>query len=209
MVALQETSGTKSLSKFTMEGSQGSVFSQKQSSQRSLSAYFSEAEDRVMANEILKRLHVLWDKLNPNKTNSERIAAWRSVTDAVNAVGGKSRDVAGVRKRYNHLKAKVKKKASANHIERVKTGGGKANYEELSEIDLIILATIPKDLIEGIENGIDTCKFFKQTVFASEATLTRLIIVFKYFTGAENDVNSRRHLDIEDADEIEGKITIY
>lgn len=152
-----EISVTKLHTKFTMEESQDSAISNI-ASQRGVAEWFTEIEDDVLATEILTRRTVLWDRLVPNKTNPERLEAWQAVADAVNSVGAKSRTAETIRKRYNYLKQKVKKKASNNHIERLKTGGGKAKNVELNEIELKILATIPKELIQGIDNGIDTCK---------------------------------------------------
>jgi Myb/SANT-like DNA-binding protein len=82
-------------------------------------------------------------------------AAWRLVLNAVNAVGEGNRSLEQVKIKMKNVKMTAKKIESNNRREIHKTGGGKANIQNLSESQRVMLETVPEECIEGVAGGID------------------------------------------------------
>lgn len=140
-----ETDGINDKDKSTNDGNQ-----------RNIAPWFTASEDMILSQEVLKKYNVLFEKLGESKRSPQVMGAWKEVTASVNAVGGYSRTVENVRKRYTYLKQKVKGKASSNKAQRRKTGGGEPEIKPFSQSEELILATIPQTSISGIAVAIDT-----------------------------------------------------
>jgi len=73
----------------------------------------------------------------------------------VNAVGGNKRTEKEIQTKIKNMTTAVKKIESGNRREISETGGGKANLQELTESQHLVLEAIPESCIGGILGGID------------------------------------------------------
>lgn len=117
---------------------------------------FTQAEILALATTVEEHKDVLFGKFdNEGVSGKSKKDIWKTVRDAVNAVGGNNRTVDEIKTKNKNLKTETKKVVSANVREMKKTGGGKATIVALSDAQEKVLATIPTESIHGIDGGID------------------------------------------------------
>lgn len=122
---------------------------------------FSDEETSALIKAYGDRAHIInpahkGDGASANSiTNSMKCKAWREITDAVNSVGGKSRSVVEVTRKYKNYKSKTRAINAENIREMTKTGGGSPCLRTLSATQIKVLESIPKAALTGIEGGID------------------------------------------------------
>lgn len=122
---------------------------------------FSEEEIAAIVSSFNARAHILLPKhrgdgsSDNSITNAMKSKAWREITDAVNAVGGKDRTIQEVKRKHKNYKSKTRAINAENMREMKGTGGGTAFVKPLNATQVMVLETIPKAALIGIDGGID------------------------------------------------------
>lgn len=123
---------------------------------RCKNANFTRGELAVLVEECRKKKDVLESSFKDVGANSKKKTAWKSVTEKVNAVGGHNRNEKQIRKKWADMKSQAKRKTLEVKKERVKTGGGVAKEITISPIEEIVIESMGRTAVHGIEGGVDT-----------------------------------------------------
>ncbi|XP_034093094.1 uncharacterized protein LOC117560342 isoform X2 [Gymnodraco acuticeps] len=116
--------------------------------------YFTDREIRTLMEIYAEHKNSLTAKCNNTMTNQHKLAAWKSITGAINDLGdGGIRTVEECRKKWKDLLSRAKKDASV--LKNPPTGGGPA--PKTSPYSEIIIAIFGEDspTFTGL-NGIDS-----------------------------------------------------
>ncbi|KAI4790500.1 hypothetical protein KUCAC02_034592 [Chaenocephalus aceratus] len=125
--------------------------------------FFTDREIRTLIEIYAEHKNSLTAKFNNNMTNKNKLAAWKSITEAVNDLGdGGIRTVEECRKKWKDLLSRAKKDASV--LKNPPTGGGHA--PKTSPYSDIIIAIFGEDSpsftglsgIDSSEPSTSTCE---------------------------------------------------
>lgn len=119
-------------------------------------AKFTDRELESLVDNVSIQYTVISAKFSDVLTNKHKIEAWRKVKESVNAVGTSARTVEEIRRKWDDLKSRTKKKASDHKKNIIGTGGGEPPADDLSEIEQKIIDLIGNTVVYGITGGIDT-----------------------------------------------------
>ena len=84
---------------------------------------------------------------------------WKAIATSVNAVGQTERSVNDLRRKWDDIKSRTKKRANEIKKDGNKTGGGEMNARSLTELEELIISIIGDKLVYGIKGAIDTTAF--------------------------------------------------
>ena len=118
-------------------------------------ANFSSEEVDILVEEVGKRKEVLFAKFSAVITNQRKKMEWQEIADRMNVVSKQVRDQKDVKKKWQDLSSSSKKKESCRRREMNKTGGGEAEYENVSTMEQKVIAVIGEEAVEGIVGGFD------------------------------------------------------
>lgn len=128
-----------------------SIFQKRQRAQN-----WTDEERLALSSAYASRYLDIDGSFRPNLTNKDKQKLWDEVVAAVNAVSSTMRTSKQIEEKLKGMRKSTKKIESGNQKEILKTGGGQAEIVELDEAEQILLQTIPKTSISGIEGGFDT-----------------------------------------------------
>ncbi|XP_062597032.1 uncharacterized protein LOC134258485 isoform X2 [Saccostrea cucullata] len=117
----------------------------------------TDLEMEVLVEAYASSVKVIRGKLSPGLTTDSKKKAWEAITTKVNSVSiGCSRTTDETKKTVQDVQSSIKKKEAFRKREAMKTGGGPLTEVQLKPWELVLLSTIPREAIHGIEDGIDT-----------------------------------------------------
>jgi len=111
-------------------------------------ANFSSEEVDILVEEVGKRKEVLFAKFSAVVTNQRKKMEWQEIADRMNVVSKQVRDQKDVKKKWQDLSSSSKKKESCRRREMNKTGGGEAEYENVSTMEQKVIAVIGEEAVE-------------------------------------------------------------
>lgn len=117
---------------------------------------FSERELLSLLEAVSERFGIISSKFSDCVTNGEKDKAWRGVVTAVNSVGKTERTVSEIKKKWEDMKSRTKKRANEVKKDRNGTGGGEPQVKLLSPMESRILSLIGDTAAYGITGAIDT-----------------------------------------------------
>uniref|UniRef100_A0A8W8JL80 Myb/SANT-like DNA-binding domain-containing protein n=1 Tax=Magallana gigas TaxID=29159 RepID=A0A8W8JL80_MAGGI len=117
---------------------------------------FSEKEIELLFQGVKERSDIINSKFSDVINNSKKKQAWFEVMEAVNAVSFSTRTVDELKKKWDDVKRGTKKRASAVHKERCKTGSGKLDILPLSSMEEDIVSVMGEERIFGFSSYVDT-----------------------------------------------------
>ena len=124
-----------------------------QQRKRKRAANFQAVEDEALISGVEKHKELLNKAFSNTVTLSKKTKAWKNITDSVNAVGGKEREIAKVKKRWEDLKRKAKEVDTAQRQSVTRTGGGASNAPpDFLHMDRI-LSIAGLTMMQGIAGG--------------------------------------------------------
>ncbi|KAJ1161482.1 hypothetical protein NDU88_001967 [Pleurodeles waltl] len=117
---------------------------------------FSEAELRVMVEEIVRvEPQLFWTQVQ-HTTIARKMELWQRIVDRVNAVGQHPRNRDDIRKRWNDLRGKVRSMVSRHTIEVQRTGGGpQPQPPEFTTWEEQVLNILHPEGLAGVGRGMD------------------------------------------------------
>ena len=125
-------------------------------------ANFSTNELKVLVEEMEVHYEFLSAKFCDSVTNARKDEIWRTIATKVNSVAAASRTVADIRKKWDDIKSRTKKRASEIHKDAKKTGGGEPSEKPLTDIEEKIIDVIGKTIVYGLP-GVDTASISSVT----------------------------------------------
>ena len=87
----------------------------------------------------MKKLTIIFNKFTDTVTNEKKERAWKQITDSINSVSKTLRTVDEVRRKWSDWSSITKGKDSQQKREARKTGGGKAEDVQISEVERRLL----------------------------------------------------------------------
>ncbi|KAJ1194114.1 hypothetical protein NDU88_003409 [Pleurodeles waltl] len=118
---------------------------------------FSEAELRVMVEEIVRVEPQLFGTQVQHTTIARKMELWSRIVDRVNAVGQHPRNRDDIRKRWNDLRGKVRSMVSRHNIAVQRTGGGPPPPPpEFTTWEEQVLAILHPEGLAGVGGGMDS-----------------------------------------------------
>jgi hypothetical protein len=119
---------------------------------------FTDADAATQVESIESRYDIISSKFSDKLHLVDKKKAWEDVTEAVNVESKVKRTVDEIKKKWDDMKTRTKKKASELKKKRNATGGGDPPdpTETLTEIEMKIVAIIGETIIHGIEGGMDS-----------------------------------------------------
>ncbi|XP_060575078.1 uncharacterized protein LOC132732625 [Ruditapes philippinarum] len=115
-----------------------------------------EMEETTVLVETVVSFKNLDAKFTNTYCSADRNRFWADTTEKINAVGGNSRTVQQVEKKWRDMKSQTKSKEVRRREEMRKTGGGAAEHINMSSLEEKILGKIPSCTVEGVPGGRDT-----------------------------------------------------
>ena len=123
---------------------------------RQRKAKFTERELSVLVDEIEGNYQIISAKFTDAVTNDKKNKVWIAITNNVNAVSCVQRTVDEIRRKWDDLKSRTKKKANDVKKDRQKTGGGEREEPDLTEFEQRVINLIGTTVVYGLKGGIDT-----------------------------------------------------
>lgn len=125
-------------------------------------ANFSDREISVLIDKVEDNYKILSAKFSDVITSQEKNKVWNDIAEAVNAVSTVQRTTDELKKKWEDLKTRTKKKASETKKEMGKTGGGEVEGDSaLTETELRIIGIIGETLVYGLKDGMDTAEIIE------------------------------------------------
>lgn len=128
---------------------------------------FASEETKVLIESYIKNIEILTSKHNNEVTQQRKNALFQEILSKVNAVGGVNRSLQNVKDKWQNIcrkvRSKVAKERREQEKERLKTGGGTASRDTvsdpshiLSDLELEVYKILPVESHAG--NSI-CCEF--------------------------------------------------
>lgn len=126
---------------------------------------WSTDELEALAQGVSANIKTIRGKFSPGLTNSQKTQCWQQIAERVNSVNISeiTRDVVDCKKKWQDISSATKKKEAARLKEVRGTGGGPAPVEDIKTWERLILGTLSKCSVEGVEGGVDTLECNKAT----------------------------------------------
>eukprot|EP00105_Crassostrea_gigas_P030612 XP_011453000.1 PREDICTED: uncharacterized protein LOC105346201 [Crassostrea gigas] len=126
---------------------------------------WSTDELEALGQGVSANIKTIRGKFSPGLTISQKTQCWQQIAERVNSVNISeiTRDVVDCKKKWQDISSATKKKEAARLKEMRGTGGGPAPVEDIKTWERLILGTLSKCSVEGVEGGVDTLECNKAT----------------------------------------------
>ncbi|XP_064639555.1 nuclear apoptosis-inducing factor 1-like [Lineus longissimus] len=122
-------------------------------------ANFSETEKRVLLSDVEKYYSIINGKFGDSVTMQRKNETWKKITDHVNAASTCLRTVDEIKKKWEDLKTRTKRKATGIKKTVNETGNVPLKdtpVEQLTDVENRIVGLLGVIRTQGIDGGIDT-----------------------------------------------------
>ncbi|XP_048110478.1 myb-related transcription factor, partner of profilin-like [Alosa alosa] len=110
---------------------------------------FGHEETETLVREVKAREHEIFGDARTPPKLPEVKQAWEEVAASVSSSSGITRTAAQCRKRYSDVRRRGKQKLAVNRKQRLETGGGPGNIEDLTPVEDLAASTLSAESIEG------------------------------------------------------------
>ncbi|ODM90792.1 putative nuclease HARBI1 [Orchesella cincta] len=111
-------------------------------------------EESTLAQEGAKYFDTITGKFSPNLSKATKKEAWELITAKVNAVGGQSRSVDKVQKKWSNLRSSTKHIVAQNSRSITQTGGGPPQTIPLTNIQELVRLLFRSNVMRASEEGL-------------------------------------------------------
>ncbi|KAJ1180456.1 hypothetical protein NDU88_005677 [Pleurodeles waltl] len=116
---------------------------------------FSAEEQEILVKEVREHQNQLF--VTSKLPIGRREAIWQQIVDKINSVSEVQRTVVECKKRWHDCKRRTKEKMARNRKAALQTGGGSpAPQEALDQMEEMVAAVIPEEIVTGIQGQCST-----------------------------------------------------
>ncbi|XP_072402984.1 uncharacterized protein [Diabrotica undecimpunctata] len=116
---------------------------------------FTAQEEKILVSLAKKYSHILENKMSNVDMNTKKVVAWKKIEEEYNSsVGSNFREVKVLRKKYENIKKRSKRKFADEKAHVMGTGGGSQMDSQINEIDIDIKEILGTRL-EGLHSEFD------------------------------------------------------